>query len=113
MIVVKTEVIIGNYIIELIEKGIFQFTIEDLHKLDNVLSLRVAKMDYHYKPLVFHIYDFLEKYPSFVTSKDDTVYIKKEAVKDKELVIRYFRIGCPKNLVAEIIKVTKEVIGKL
>lgn len=106
MISVDTEVIIGNYIIELVLQRKYQFTIEDLRQLDIALSPKLTKLDYHFKPLFFHVFDFADAYPDFVEIRVDIIYIKKDVSIDT--LIRYFRLGCPKDL----IKTIEDVIEK-
>ena len=110
MVLVNTDVIIGNYIIELVEKGRRRFSFAELKEFDDVLSLRVAKLEYHFKPLLFHVEDFADTYREFVRQDRDGFFIPKDV--DKPLLIRHFRIGCPADLLNEIKNVVNELLAK-
>lgn len=105
MITVEPEIIIGNYIIELLNKSVRKFNKNELQKIDDELSSSLSKIGYYYKPLIFHINEFAEMYSMFVELKDNDVIIKDYAIENVSLVNRYFRLGCPKELINEIKKI--------
>lgn len=111
---ISSEVVIGNFLIEAIEKNDYIIEIEKLYAYDKELSKQLKIHDYYTKFTPDKILAFQDNYPFFVTSVDNDFLniVKRENEKQfVTLLTRFFRLGLPKLVVEEMKKSSKAVLG--
>ncbi len=61
--VIRTNAIIGNFLLAAAEKGIYQIRITELFKFDRLLSPNLNRLDYFTCLCYTDILDFMDTYP--------------------------------------------------
>ena len=113
--IISSDVVIGNFLLEAIERDTFNVLIEDMVIYDEDLSWKLNKYNYFTRFDYEKVLDFTENYPFFAQIIESN-YIRimnKMNNKDKlrEQLGRYFRIGIPTLVVNEIRSVSDSVLG--
>ena len=112
---ISSEVVIGNFLIEAVEKNDYKIEIKKLYAYENKLTKQLKMHDYYTKFTSDKILAFQDNYPFFVTSVDnDFLNIVKRDNDEKQfvtLLTRYFRLGLPKFVVEAMKKSSKDVLG--
>ncbi len=111
---ISSEVIIGNFLIEAVEKNDYKIEIQKLYAYDKELSKQLKSHNYYTKFTPDKILAFQDNYPFFVTSVDNDFLniVKRDNEKQfVTLLTRFFRLGLPRLVVEEMKKTSKAVLG--
>lgn len=114
---ISSDVIIGNLLIEAIERDVEQISFNQLLNFDNQISIAINAIDYSTKFSINNIHEFENNYPFFVSISNENnlriVKNKNRMEKDviKNRLIRYFRIGLPNSVVSQVDIVSTLIFG--
>ena len=112
---ISSEAIIGNFMIEMVEKNNFEMQIDNLIVFEKKLSKQLKKHEYFTKFDFIQILDFKENFPFFVDNIDENFLIIKQndqdSIKLTTQLSRYFRLGMPKLVIDEIKNISREILG--
>lgn len=112
---ISSDSIIGNFVIESLEKNDFQIELQKLYDFDEQLSERLEKHNYYTNFDLQRVLDFKDNYPFLVESMDNKCFsIVKETEKKDEfysMLIRYFRLGMPKVVIREMKIISQTILG--
>ena len=97
-----SDYIVGNILIEAIDRQKYCVRIEDVFKIDDELSKLLIVEDTYSDVDVNDICLFAENYPYFSHIEDDHICIKDNNNKLKIRLLKYFRVGLPLNIVEQI-----------
>ena len=107
--------IIGNFVIESLEKDNFRIEFEKLYNFDRQLSVKLAEYDYYTNFDIIKVIEFKENYPFLIESSDDKCFYIKKNIEDKNqfysILVRYFRLGMPKIVINEMKIVSQDFLG--
>ena len=110
--VISSDSVIGNLILESVERNQFTISIEKMFNYDELLSQKLESEDYCAGFDYFEILDFIDDYPFFVSPIDSNCLLIKN-IENKSVLInqltRYFRIGMP----TYVIDVMKSVFSSV
>ena len=76
--VISNRLIIGNYLIKLVEKDKYDFTFEEFKQFDDIITLRLNKIDYYSSFDSEGIREFVEEYPYLVSYQSDSFSITRK-----------------------------------
>lgn len=111
---ISSETVIGNFIIEAVEKEDFKIEISKLFEFDTKLSQILTKLDYYTNLNTLKIVEFAENYPFFVKSVDDGYLNIVNEAKDNKVLTnkleRYFRFGMPKSVIDQMQNTSKALL---
>lgn len=110
--IISSDAIIGNFILELVEKNNFCISIDKMIHWDEKLSENLKKHNYYTKFDFHSILDFQDNYPFFIESVESNcikIFNKLNKITLMNQLARYFRIGMPKLVVDEIISTLKNI----
>ena len=99
------EIIVGNFIIGLLEKGKYSFSMDELYEFEKKFSEKLKEKGVYYSKFVpFDAFNFYEDYPFFMENIIDRkifIIIQKERFTNGfyKLEVRYFRMGLQKELI--------------
>lgn len=112
--IISSETVIGNFIIEAVEKEDFKIEISKLFEFDTKLSQILTKLDYYTNLNTLKIVEFAENYPFFVKSVDDGYLNIVNEAKDNKVLTnkleRYFRFGMPKSVIDQMQNTSKALL---
>ena len=114
---ISSDVIIGNLLIEAMERDVEQISFNQLLNFDEQISIAINDTDYSTKFSINNIHEFECNYPFFVTISNENHLriVKNKDHTGKEVVInrliRYFRIGLPKSVVNQVDEVSALIFG--
>lgn len=111
--IINSDIIIGNFIIEAVEKNDFEVKISQLYDFDLKLSEKLIEYNFYTKFDPINVIEFQEEYPFFIKSVNKTTFCvdnsnNKEHL--KQMLIRYFRIGIPKIVSQEIKNISEMIL---
>lgn len=113
--IISSDAVIGNFILESVERDNFDVSIEKMFNYDEKLSKELKTHNYFTRFNYDEILDFSENYPFFVKSVESNhIKIFDEMNNKTTLInqlIRYFRIGMPKLVVDEIVSVSNSIFA--
>ncbi len=111
--IISSEVVIGNFLLEAVERNTFDVSIEDMVIYDEKLSEQLKEHNYFTRFNFEEILDFKDNYPFFVQGiQSNYIRIMNEMdnkTKLKEQLGRYFRMGMPTLVVNEMISASKSI----
>lgn len=103
---ISSDIVIGNFLIEMVKRDIYQFEIQKLYDFDNQLSARLKKHNYYTKFIPLSVFEFIHDYPFFVKSFENNMFVIASKVecddRFKCLLERYFRLGVPSVVINEM-----------
>lgn len=113
---ISSDIIIGNYLIEAIEKFKHEIFIDDLIIFDRMIS---EKLNEEYCTIfsLDGINNFEDTYPFFIKLvKNNRIHIKlSNNSSDKsefmDLLNRYFRVGLPKDVLDKMVSASKVILA--
>ncbi len=112
---ISSDSIIGNFVIESLEKDDFSIELEKLYKFDDQLSRKLVEHNYYTNFDLVKVNDFKENYPFFIESLDsECLHIVNDINnrdKFQSLLIRYFRMGMPKFVINEMKIISQMILG--
>lgn len=111
--IISSDAVIGNFILESVERNNFSISIEKMISYDEELSQKLRAYDYFTRFDFDEIIDFRDNYPFFVKSVESN-YIKiLDETEDTRKLInqlkRHFRVGMPTLVINEMISVSKSI----
>ena len=115
---ISGDIIVGNFIVGLLEKEKFSFSMDEICEFDKKLSEKLKEKDNFYSTFIpFDVFSFYENYPFFmeqVIDKKTFIIIRKERFTHGfyKLAVRYFRMGLQKELVQDITDVMNSMYVK-
>lgn len=109
---ISNRLVIGNYLIESIEKNKYTFTLDEFDRFEKELTIKLNRIDYYSTFDEEGIFDFIEDYPSFLKFDSDTLTISNEMDKERflKLLKRYFRVGISKSISSAISETSRVAI---
>lgn len=111
---ISSDSIIGNFVIESVEKDDFQIELEKLYIFDKELSKRLKKHNYFTNFNVKEISSFKDNYPFIIKSYNNESFSIIQRIESKDefhsMLIRYFRLGMPKVVINEMKQVLKTIL---
>ena len=103
---VSSDVIIGNFIIESVERNNFNVELKKLYTFDNELSSRLVQHNYYTNFKAEDVSYFIDQYPFLIESYTDEGFRITQKNKTQEelrdTLLRYFRYGMPKVVINEM-----------
>lgn len=98
--VISNRLIIGNYLIKLVEKDKYDFTLEEFKQFDDVLTLWLNKIDYYSSFDSEGIMEFVEEYPYLVSYQSDSFSITRKMNREllNTILENYFYSGLTKPI---------------
>ena len=111
---ISSDSVIGNFVIESLEKNDFTIELKKLYDFDTLLSEKLITQDYYTKFDSGRIIDFKENYPFLVESlENDCLHIVKD-IENREvfnsMLVRYFRLGMPKFVITQMKVVSQTIL---
>ena len=112
---ISSDTIIGNFVIESIEKNDFSVELQKLYSFDKELSGRLAQHNYYTNFNVKDVSCFRDQYPYLIESSsgDGFRIAQKIGSQDefRRMLIRYFRYGMPKVVINEMKQTLQIILG--
>lgn len=112
---ISSEIVIGNLILEAVERDEKKIPIEDLISFDKKINISLKDMDYFTKFSIDNMFEFEKNYPFFISTINDNELeiIKFDAPKEYFLkrLTRYFRMGLPNDVINKLSAASKMVLG--
>ena len=112
---ISSDVIIGNFIIEAVERNKFSVELQKLYSFDKELSGRLAQHNYYTNFNVKDVSCFGDQYPYLIeSSSGDRFKITQNIGSQDEfrrMLIRYFRYGMPKVVINEMKQILQIILG--
>ena len=112
---ISSDSIIGNFVIESLEKNDFRIELEKLYEFDEQLSKKLVEYNYYTNFDLVKVADFTESYPFLVESLDNECFHIVKDIQNKDnfhsLLIRYFRLGMPKIVINEMKIISQTILG--
>lgn len=112
---ISSDSIIGNFLIEAIEKDDFQIELKKLYDFDQQLSKKLEKHNYYTNFDLLRVSDFHENYPFIIESLDNEYFHIYKDVSNKDdfrsMLVRYFRLGMPKIVISEMKSISQTILG--
>jgi hypothetical protein len=102
---ISSDVVIGNFLIETLERDREHIEFKNLFDFDKKISKTIRGKNYSTKFSVNSIFEFQDNYPFFVSLSDDNcLTIVKNGEKNITInrLIRHFRIGLPTFIVEKV-----------
>lgn len=98
--VISNRLIIGNYLIKLVEKDKYDFTLEEFKQFDDIITLRLNKIDYYSSFDSEGIREFVEEYPYLVSYQSDSFSITRKMNREllNTILENYFYSGLTKPI---------------
>lgn len=113
--IISSDSIIGNFVIEALEKDDFKIDLEKLYDFDEQLSANLEKHNYYTKFDLIEVIDFSENYPFLIESLDNDCFHIVKNIGDKarfqSMLLRYFRFGMPKIVIDEMKSISQAILG--
>ena len=113
--IISSEAVIGNFILESLERNYFTVSIKKIVEYDNILSQKLESYDYFTKFDFDEILNFKYNYPFFVKSIEPDYINFFDEVEDRMRMInqlkRHFRIGMPTLVVNEMISTSESIFN--
>lgn len=113
--IISSDAVIGNFIIESVERDNYDISIEKMNNYEKQLSENLEKYNYFTRFDFDEILDFTENYPFFVKSlQSNHMKICNKANNNTNLINqlkRYFRIGMPTLVINEMVSVSKSILA--
>lgn len=113
--IISSEAVIGNFIIESVERDNYDISIEKMNNYEKQLSENLEKYNYFTRFDFDEILDFTENYPFFVKSlQSNHMKICNKSNNNTNLINklkRYFRIGMPTLVINEMVSVSKSILA--
>ena len=113
---ISSDAIIGNFIIESIEKNDFSVELKKLDAFDTELSGRLAQHNYYTNFNIKDVSFFRDQYPFLIESYNDEGFriAKKNWTQEelRDMLLRYFRYGMPKVVINEMKQTLQTVLGR-
>lgn len=92
--------LIGNFLLEAVERKVFQFEIKKLYIFSKVLTMNLQDTIYYTKFVPADVLDFLERFPEFLHASGSHVMIPNDDVrKIKRQLTKQFRSSLQQELV--------------
>ncbi len=109
--IISSDLIIGNFVIESLEKDDFKIEFEKLYDFDDKLSSNLEKYNYYTNFDLSNVIEFKQNYSFLIESYDDECFnVVKDIENFQSLLIRYFRLGIPKFVIDEMKRVSKSIL---
>lgn len=111
---ISSDSIIGNFVIESLEKNNYKIEFEKLYDFDEQLSRSLEAHNYYTKFDLVKVFDFKEQYPFLIESLENECF---NIVKNIEIesfqatLIRYFRLGMPKIVIDKMKSISQRILG--
>lgn len=98
--VISNRLIIGNYLIKLVEQDKYDFTLEEFKQFDDVLTPKLKKIDYYSSFDSEGIMEFVEEYPYLVSYHSDSFSITRKMNREllNQILENYFYSGLTKPI---------------
>lgn len=112
--IISSDIVIGNFIIEAVEKDNFEIELNKIYDFDTKLSEKLMKHNYYTRFDSINVIEFQENYPFFIKSINERFVCVDDSKKKDEfmnMLIRYFRIGIPKIVAQEIKTISQTILG--
>ncbi len=111
--IISSDIVIGNFVIEAVEKDDFEIELKKIYDFDTKLSKELIKHDYYTKFDPINVIEFQENYPFFIKSINESLVCVDDSNKKDYLMnmlIRYFRIGIPKIVAQEMKTISQTIL---
>lgn len=104
---ISSDTIIGNFVIESIEKNNFSIELQKLYSFDKELSGRLAQHNYYTNfDVKEDVSCFINQYTFLIESYNDEEFriVQKNGTQEelRDTLLRYFRYGMPKVVINEM-----------
>ncbi len=112
--IIDSELVIGNILIELLEKDIKTIEFEKIIKFEEKLSKKLNKLDYYTTFSIQELSKFEENYSFFITLCHESLVFNPKLFEEKKNGVnrlsRYFRYGIPTVITEQIEHISNEVL---
>lgn len=111
---ISSDSIIGNFVIESLERNNYKIEFEKLYNFDEQLSRNLKAYDYYTKFDLVKVFDFKEQYPFLIESLENecfNIVNNVEVESFQATLIRYFRLGMPKIVIDEMKSISQMILG--
>lgn len=112
--IIDSEVVIGNILIELLEKNVQTIGFDKIVTFEEELSKKLNKLDYYTTFNLQEISKFEENYSFFITSRHEELIVNEklfdESKQGMDRLSRHFRYGLPTLITEQIVSISKQVL---
>lgn len=111
---ISSDSIIGNFVIESLEKNNYKIEFEKLYDFDEQLSKNLEAHNYYTNFDLVEVFDFKEQYPFLIESLENECLNIVQDIERKSFqasLIRYFRLGMPKIVINEMKSISQMILG--
>lgn len=111
--IISSEAVIGNLILESVERNLFSIPIDKIINYDELLSQNLEENEYYTRFDFDEILDFIDNFPFFVYPIESEFLSIHKVANNTTLInqlTRYFRIGMPTPLIKVMKSVSRSIL---